>query len=183
MKVIVVQHALQEEQFNCECNLSRTPFTSKYNNETLKFEVKSGVIKRGCDCIKRNGLQDRCPRVRHENRWECVMGLPHGCTSGPAEPRAHYANHLQRSPRPPYSNPCVSTSSIHRGRQHVSTCSVTSNCNNQPRNTKPCPPRSARSQMMPNNGCNTGIKKSSFLKSNTSAKSQLSSPCLPNLKT
>lgn len=146
--------------------MARTPLTAKYNNESLKFEVKSGVIKRGCDCIKRNGLQDRCPRVRHENRWECLMGMPHGCTSGPAKPRPHYANHLQRPARPPYSNPCASASDLSRARRDVGSCT------NKSRTMTVDQLRCVRSQMLPGNGYSNEMKGKS-----TSRKSQQSSPC------
>lgn len=142
--------------------------TAKYNNESLKFEVKSGVIKRGCDCIKRNGLQDRCPRVRHESRWECLMGLPHGCTSGPAKPRPHYANHLQRPARLPYSNPCASVSDLSRTRHDVGVGHLTtSHCHNKPRAMTVDQLKSVRSQILPNTGYSNETKGNS-----TSRKSQ-----------
>lgn len=156
--------------------MSRTPLTSKYNNESLRFEVKSGVIKRGCDCIKRNGLQDRCPRVRHENRWECLIGTPHGCTSGPATTRAHYANHLQRPSRPPYSNPCVSASDLSRAGRVLDRCTAASYGQNPPRFRKVDPLRCVNSQMFPNNGYNNDTKGNS-----TSRKSQLSSSYMPKI--
>lgn len=168
IRLILLFRVLQESQFSCECNLARTPLTAKYNNESLKFEVKSGVIKRGCDCIKRNGLQDRCPRVRHESRWECLMGVPHGCTSGPAKPRPHYANHLQRPATLPYSNPCASVSDLSKTRRDVGVGHLTTSyCQHKPRAVTADQLRCVRSQVLPNTGYRNEMKGNS-----TSRKSQ-----------
>uniref|UniRef100_A0A1B6DGM2 Uncharacterized protein n=1 Tax=Clastoptera arizonana TaxID=38151 RepID=A0A1B6DGM2_9HEMI len=54
----------------CECKLD--PCNLSTNSEALRFEIKGGVLKRGCDCIKKNGLQDYCPRRKCQGRPECL---------------------------------------------------------------------------------------------------------------
>uniref|UniRef100_A0A1B6EK90 Uncharacterized protein n=1 Tax=Cuerna arida TaxID=1464854 RepID=A0A1B6EK90_9HEMI len=94
---ITVRNPIDEKAYSCNCNLDNSPWNSKMNSEALKYEVKSGVLKRGCDCLKRNGLQDQCPRFRHEGRWQM------GGSGEVLTQRSHHSNNIQRRLRPQYS--------------------------------------------------------------------------------
>lgn len=45
-------------------------------------ELRAGVLYRGCDCEKTNGLQDRCPRTDCHGAPECLTKPP---ICGPSE--------------------------------------------------------------------------------------------------
>ncbi|KAG8318588.1 uncharacterized protein LOC124352765 [Homalodisca vitripennis] len=107
---VTVHKPVDEEAYSCNCNLDNSPWNSKMNSEALKYEVKSGVLKRGCDCLKRNGLQDQCPRIRHEGRWQ------RGGSGEVLPPRSYYTDHIQRRSRP-QNNTCEAVTSRQHGAE------------------------------------------------------------------
>ncbi|XP_073823657.1 uncharacterized protein isoform X2 [Musca autumnalis] len=45
-------------------------------------ELRSGIMYTTCDCIKRNGLQDKCPRSQCQGRSACMcLPTPNCCPS------------------------------------------------------------------------------------------------------
>ncbi|XP_023170948.1 uncharacterized protein LOC111599526 [Drosophila hydei] len=53
-------------------------------------ELRCGILYTSCDCVKRNGLQDKCPRAACQGRPPC-MCFPFP-TCGPASFPLRYAN-------------------------------------------------------------------------------------------
>ncbi|XP_070850518.1 uncharacterized protein [Drosophila suzukii] len=53
-------------------------------------ELRCGIMYTTCDCVKRNGLQDKCPRSACQGRPACLcFPFP---TCGPAAFPLRYAN-------------------------------------------------------------------------------------------
>ncbi|XP_065356926.1 sperm mitochondrial-associated cysteine-rich protein-like isoform X2 [Calliphora vicina] len=53
-------------------------------------ELRCGIMYTTCDCIKRNGLQDKCPRALCQGRSACMCFPTPGCC--PASFPLRYAN-------------------------------------------------------------------------------------------
>ncbi|BFF95070.1 keratin-associated protein 17-1 [Drosophila madeirensis] len=53
-------------------------------------ELRCGIMYTTCDCVKRNGLQDKCPRSACQGRPACLCFPYPGC--GPSAFPLRYAN-------------------------------------------------------------------------------------------
>ncbi|XP_061387706.1 sperm mitochondrial-associated cysteine-rich protein-like [Musca vetustissima] len=59
------------------CDPCCAPFEPK---SCRSHELRSGIMYTTCDCIKRNGLQDKCPRSQCQGRSACMcLPTPNCC--------------------------------------------------------------------------------------------------------
>lgn len=64
-------------------------------HESSSRELRAGILYHGCDCEKRNGLQDQCPRLQ-------CRGSPRCLTNPPTCPPSEFSNakHLTAKMKP-----------------------------------------------------------------------------------
>ncbi|XP_075150003.1 uncharacterized protein LOC142224076 isoform X3 [Haematobia irritans] len=62
------------------CDPCCAPFES--NKSCQNPELRSGIMYSTCDCVRRNGLQDKCPRAMCQGRSACMsFPKPNCCPS------------------------------------------------------------------------------------------------------